>query len=74
MANVAPGTCGVDDIKQFQNVLLDNQINVVSKEHVNGIIYSGPEVEKKICVYHHDNHYDVMTSMSAFLSMNYLCT
>ena len=30
--------------------------------------------QKKIYLYYHDNHYDIITSMSGFLSWNYYCT
>ena len=66
--------CGIDEIKKFQDVLSGYQILVVSKHHFNGIIYSGPEAQKKIYLYLHDNHYHVITSMPAFLSRNYYCT
>ena len=53
--------------------MADYQINVISKEYFNGIIYSGPEKEKRLYIYHHDDHYDVITSMPAFLSKSYFC-
>jgi hypothetical protein len=46
--------------------LTDYQINIVSKEHQNAIIFSGPDKEKNIYLFLHDNHYDVITSMPAF--------
>ncbi|CAC5374270.1 unnamed protein product [Mytilus coruscus] len=49
------------------------QIHVVSNEHFNGIIFQGPEAEKKIYLYFHDEHFDVITSMPAFLSRSYYC-
>jgi hypothetical protein len=49
-------------------VLAGYQLNIVSKEHLNTLIYSGPEAEKHLYIYHYDNHYDVMTSMPAFLA------
>ena len=73
-AGVPVGKCGIEDIKKFQEVLPGFQILVVSKDHFNAIIYSGPEAEKKIYLYFHDSHYDVITSMSAFLSKVYYCT
>ena len=73
-ASVPLKECGVEEIKRFQEVLPGYQINVVSKEHFHGIIYSGPESDKKIYLFYHDNHYDVITSMTAFLSRNYYCT
>ncbi len=73
-ACVVPGECGIEDIKKFQNVLVDYQINAVSGEHFNSIIYTGPQADKKVYLYYHDNHYDVITSMSAFLGRSYFCT
>jgi hypothetical protein len=40
----------------------------VHVEFPNGVI-----AEKKIYFYYHDNHYDVITSMTAFLSGIYFC-
>ena len=73
-ASVPIKTCGVEGKKKCQDVLPDYQIQVVSQDHFNAIIYKGPESEKKLYLYHHDSHYDVITSMSAFLSRNYYCT
>jgi len=72
-ANVPLRKCGVDDIKLFQEALPNYQIVVVSKEHFNAIIYAGPQAEKHIYLYHHDDHYDVITSMPAFLNKSYYC-
>jgi hypothetical protein len=63
----------VDLRTKFQTVMTDYQIHVVSKEHFNGIIFHGPEAEKKIHLYLHDGHYDVITSMPAFLNRSYYC-
>ena len=41
-ANVSIGPYGLE-VKQFQTYLPDYQINIVSKDHQNSIIYSGPE-------------------------------
>ena len=59
--------CGLDEIKHFQDFKKDFQINVISKEYFNGIIYCGPETVKCIFIYHHDD----ITSMPAFLSKSY---
>ena len=49
-ASVLIGKCGIDEVKQFQAYLTDYQINIVSKEHQNSIIFSGPDKEKRfIC-------------------------
>ena len=72
-AGVPVGSCGMDKVKQFQTYLSDYQINIVSKEHQNSIIFSGPEREKIIYLYLHDNHYDVITSMPGFFARNMYC-
>ena len=51
--------CGLIEVKQFQTHLLEYQINIVSKENQNSIIFAGPDAEKRIYLYAHDNHYDV---------------
>lgn len=65
--------CGFEEVKLFQAVMDDIQIHIVSKEHFNSIIYQGPEAENKIYLYFHDQHYDVIASMPAFLNRNYYC-
>ena len=55
-AGVLIGKCGIDEVKQFQVYLVDYQINIVSKEHQNSIIFSGPNKEKRIYLFLHDNH------------------
>ena len=69
-AGVPLRTCTIEDIKQFQSVLPDYQINVWSGKD---IIYTGQDTEKKIFLYHHNEHYDVITKMPAFLCKNYYC-
>jgi hypothetical protein len=72
-ANVPLGPCGLDEVKQFPIYLSDYQINIVSKEYQNFILYSGPDQEKRIYLYLHDNHYDVITSMPGFLARSMYC-
>jgi hypothetical protein len=48
-AAVPLGPCGIPEIKRFQAVLTGYQLNMVSKEHLNALIYSGPEADK--CIY-----------------------
>ena len=62
-ANVPLAKCGVEEIKEIQRVLTDYQIHVLSKEHFNAIIYRFEEVVKKIYLYMHDEHFDVIMSM-----------
>jgi hypothetical protein len=73
-ARVPLHQCGIEDVKTFQRFLVGYQIHVISREHFNGIVYHGPTADKKIYLYLHHNHYDVITSMTVFLSRNYFCT
>ena len=73
LAGVPRGTCGIPEIKKFQEVLPGYQIVVLSKEHFNGIIYKGPEAPKQIYLYYYDNHYGVIASMTGFLGRSYYC-
>ena len=73
IANVPYGKCGISEIKQFQAVLPNFQINVVSREQFNGIIYSGPNTGTPIYLYLHNDHFHVITSMPAFLNRAYYC-
>ena len=41
-ANVPLGQCRIEEVKTFQAYLTNYQINIVSKEHLNTLIYSGP--------------------------------
>ncbi|CAB4017783.1 Hypothetical predicted protein [Paramuricea clavata] len=72
-AGVPLGSCGIPEVKKFQTALPGYQLNVISKEHLNALIYTGPEAEKHLYLYHHDNHYDVITSMPAFLARKQYC-
>lgn len=73
-ADVPLQRCGIEEIKSFQKVLDGYQIHVLSKVHFNAIVYEGPPAEQKIYLYHHDDHFDVITKRPAFLGRNYYCT
>jgi hypothetical protein len=72
-ANVPMGKCGIEEVKKFQASLLNYQIHVISKAHFNAIVYQGPEGVIPIYLYNHDDHFDVITSMTGFLNRNYFC-
>ena len=72
-AGVPFGPCGIEQAKLFQAYLVEYQINIVSKEYNDNIIYNGPEKDKKIYLYMHDNHYDVITKMPGFFARSYYC-
>ena len=76
-ANVPLGPCGMPEVKMFQKYLTKYEINIVSGNHDNSIIFP-PEPSTNnnvtpIYLYLHDNHYDVITSMPGFLSKVYFC-
>ena len=76
-ANVPLGPCGIDEVKLFQNYLVNYQIIVVSGGHNNSIIYPPhpPDTDEKpiISLYLHNNHFDVITKLPGFLSRSYFC-
>ena len=72
-AGVPLEPCGIEQAKLFQAYLPEYQINIVSKEYNNNIIYAGPEKDKRIYLYMHDNHYDVITKMPGFFARHYYC-
>ena len=75
-ANVPFGPCGIPEVKKFQEYLTDYEINIVSLDHNNSIIYPpSPTASdvKPIYLYLHHNHYDVITTMPRFLSRSYFC-
>ena len=77
-ANVPLGPCGLNEVKLFQQYLVNYQIIVVSGDHNNAIIYPRqPPVnlnpEKSIYLYFHANHFDVITSLPGFLNRSHFC-
>ena len=72
-AGVPLGKCGIAEIKLFQNALPNYQIYVLSRDHFNAIVYSGPEGGIPIYIYHHDQHFDVISKISGFLKRNFFC-
>ena len=76
-ANVPLGPCGIDEVKLFQNYLVNYQIIIVSGAHNNSIIYppQPPATDEKpiISLYYHDNHFDVITKLPGFLNRVYFC-
>ena len=76
-ANVPLGPCGIPEVKLFQKYLTNYEINVVSGNHNNSIIYPPePSTDSNVTpiyLYLHDNHYDVMTTIPGFLAVSYFC-
>ena len=78
-ANVPLGPCGITEVKMFQKHLTQYEINIVSMEHDNAIIYPSTPTKpsasnvKPIYLYLHNNHYDVITTMPGFYGKVYYC-
>ena len=78
-ANVPLGPCGITEVQMFQKYLTCYEINIISKDHNNAIIYPSTPTKpstsnvKPIYLYLHDNHYDVITTMPGFLGSSYFC-
>ncbi len=75
-AAVPLGPCGISEVKQFQKYLPEYKINIVSMDHGNSIIYPECPIDaetKRIYLYLHNNHYDVITTMPGFLNRSYFC-
>ena len=76
-ANVPLGPCGIEEVKLFQNYLVNYQIIVVSGTHNNSIIYPpkppGTDEKPIISLYYHNNHFDVITKLPGFLRRSYFC-
>ena len=74
-AGVPFSECRLNEIALFQKHLSPQyQILVISKDNFNGIIYCGnKESDKKIILYLHDGHYDIIRSMPAFMERSYFC-
>ena len=72
-ANVPLGPCGINEVKLFQDYLVNYQIIVVSGTHNNSIIYPpqppGTDEKPSISLYYHNNHFDVITKLPGFLSV-----
>ncbi|XP_070549411.1 uncharacterized protein [Ptychodera flava] len=73
-AGISSGPCGHEELDKLQAVLPSYRIHVISDETLGSLAYQGKvTAEHNIYLYHHNNHYDVITSMPAFLQRNYYC-
>lgn len=68
VANVPQGPCGLPEIAKFQLALPQYQIVVIGAESNHTVIFKGEEQDQQLCLLHHENHYDVITSERIFLS------
>ena len=72
-AGIPEGFCGLPEVDKFQKVIGNYQIIVLSAKHFNAIVYKGLRRVKQIYLYHYENHFDIITSISSFLGKNYWC-
>ena len=72
-AGVPLSPCWIEQAKLFQAHLSKYQISIMSKKYGNKVIYAGPEKDKKIYLYMHNNHYDVITKMPGLFARVYYC-
>jgi ferredoxin len=74
-ANVLPGPCGLRDISKFQGVLGGYQIVVIDFNARNSVIYEGPRGSKKIVLYKHGDHFNVINpeKLPAFHGKRFFC-
>jgi hypothetical protein len=63
LAGLEPRRFDLADLKTFQKALPDYMIIAIGAEQLNSIIFQGEEKAKKIMVLHHNNHFDVLTSI-----------
>ncbi|XP_063965780.1 uncharacterized protein LOC129254369 [Lytechinus pictus] len=74
-SNVPEGVCGIPEIEKFQNILTERgyQIAVYVNGGAHGRIYAGPPNRHFLSLFYHNNHFDVITKMPAFLRKSYFC-
>lgn len=72
-AGVPVKRCGLEKVKKFQEVLPEYQLVIVSAECFDQIVYKGPDADKVIFLYFHNGHFNIITSMKAFLDRAYFC-
>ena len=64
---------GIKEIKIIEEYLKDYQFIVIDGDTINEIIYIGPQKEKKIMLYHHNQHFDTIKSLPGFFSKKNYC-
>jgi hypothetical protein len=77
VAGIPYGTlCGRVEWDKFQKVLgNDYELIVISRDFFNAIVYNSlTQGSKKVILYHADQHFSVITSMTAFMGRSYYCT
>ena len=75
LTGVPVGVCGREEWTKFQAALGPTyKLIVVSRDFFNAVVFEGPyNVERKLYLYHAQQHYSVITSMPAFVERIYYC-
>ena len=72
---IPPGPCGLREIGKFQGSLPGYQIIVIDFYARNASIYEGPREDKKIALYKHGDHYNVINpaKLPVFHGKRFFC-
>ena len=70
--DINPHGNDIEDVEKFANYL-GIQINIIDGDQFNKLIYSSEPQDTNIYLYKDKNHFDVITSMPAFLCKAYYC-
>ena len=68
-AGVKPGRVSSEDYAKFREVLALKDIRLM----IYSLRYKGPEMSHTIYLYHYEDHYCVISSMTAFVNRSYFC-
>ncbi|GBM90943.1 hypothetical protein AVEN_275230-1, partial [Araneus ventricosus] len=71
-AGIPLGPCTFAEVARFEEVL-DIQIVVISTEERNGVAYRGRDRSRRINLWLHNGHYDVIKSLKGFFASNHYC-
>ncbi|KAF8789739.1 hypothetical protein HNY73_007658 [Argiope bruennichi] len=71
-AGVPLGPCSYSEIRTFED-FLDIQIVVISSESLNKVSYKGRDRERRINLWLHNGHYDVIKSLKGFYGSDNYC-
>jgi len=70
-ANIDPqAACGIEEYKKFQEVLFPKYVIKVHQQH-GGLLFPVRKVQtwiKIVHVYHHNNHFDCIVSITGYLA------
>ena len=70
--NIPDKPCSLKEIKLVEAYLREYSISVIG-EDFNSFLYIGPPKNKYIYIWHNNNHYDSITSMTAAKNIPYYC-